>query len=182
MNNERKKSDLDYEQYLREQQEERKRRQSQLVENRKQNELSAMRNTLYKNAEMAWDKEADTKLMNSSIERLARKERELREMRYQYRKHLDKNNTNSMEAVKQVNKASHTPNLSGPLSIEALGTNYPKQRQKMKESDMRQTMHNMSVERFFKEVSEKEITQERMTASPLRYKLRSDEDCIAEYK
>ena len=75
--------------------------------------------------------------MNSSIERLTRKEKHDRDVRYNTRKHLDKNYAQTMEAIRRINKAERTPNITGPLSIEALGTNYPVQRQKMQESDMR---------------------------------------------
>ena len=86
---------------------------------------------------MVWDKETEFIQTMSSVERLVAMEKQQRDARYLYRKHLDKNNTQKFEATKQSNKAEKIPNITGPVSIEALGTNYPLQRQKQHENDMR---------------------------------------------
>lgn len=64
----------------------------------------------------------------SSVERLKMVEEQLRDTRYNYRKHLDKNNTKQTEKVKNFIKAEKIPNITGPVSIAALGTMYPIQR------------------------------------------------------
>ena len=96
-----------------------------------------MRNTVYKNAEMAWDKDSEAVLMINSIERLARKERHERDLRFVARKHLDKGYVQTSEAINKKKQAAKTPDITGPVSIEALGSTYPKQVQKMQANDMR---------------------------------------------
>ena len=74
---------------------------------------------------MVWDKEYEFAQTMSSVERLAAIEKQERDARYLYRKHLDKNNTKQADVFKQTIKADKIPIITGPVSIEALGTMYP---------------------------------------------------------
>ena len=118
--------------------------------------------------------------MKTSFERLAAKEKVAREERYATRKLLDKNYAAAMQSRFAITKAEKTPYLSGPLTIEALGSSYPLQKRKLQEADMRQTMHNLSVEGLMKETSLTELTQEKMTASPVVHKMPTKADMLAE--
>jgi len=139
-----------------------------------------MRTTLYKKAEYAWDKEAEQIQVERSCERLQKKENEVRDQRYATRKLLDKNYASTMQSRFAITQAEKTPNLSGPVTIEALGSSYPVQKQKMQEADMRTTKHGLSVEGLFVKKTLKELTQETMTASPQRHKMPYPSDQLVE--
>ena len=84
-----------------------------------------MRKTLNKKAENAWDKEIELAQTAISIERLEQKAKAELDTRFAVRKYLDKNYASTIKSKFAITKA---PNVTGPVTIEALGSLYPVQK------------------------------------------------------
>ena len=87
-----------------------------------------MRKTLNKKVENAWDKEIEVAQTTTSIERLELKAKAELETRFTVRKYLDKNYASTIKSKFAITKGAKSPNVTDPVSIEALGSLYPVQK------------------------------------------------------
>ena len=71
-------------------------------------------------------------LQNESIRRLRERETEIERMRYEWRKSCDQSHEKQMDETKKKVNEEKRGYFSGPTTIDAIGTNYAKQLQKLK--------------------------------------------------
>ena len=133
-------------------------------------------------AENLWNKEIEYKQTMDNVTRMEAIEKEKADARYNCRKILDKSYTKQAETKKRSKVAQKVPNITGPVSIAALGSSYAIQLQKQQQNDLKQAAHNNSVEKLIQQRSVTEITQENFSLSPLRDTPMTNFDLRAERK
>ena len=96
-----------------------------------------MHNQAVKSSQDFWNREVEYAQTMQNVTRLTAIENERADTRFNFRKSLDSSYKHQAEAKKKSDDAQKVPSITGPVSIEALGSSYGFQLKKQEENDLK---------------------------------------------